>query len=89
MKLRLKKFVLILTFITLTFGTAFAKASLCDSQQSYWFVTGAVFWGSVQTGGCDYIDGAGCLVHVEVYAQYRLWINFGSYDQVTTLCPTI
>ncbi|MBX9892065.1 MAG: hypothetical protein K2Y12_07050 [Chitinophagaceae bacterium] len=83
MKQKLKSIPLVLAFAVMTFGTAFA--SECGDN-AYWIDTGSSFWKNKQTGGCDFIDENGCLVHVEIYTKYRLWINMGTYETVLKLC---
>jgi hypothetical protein len=87
MRLKFKRVLAILTLTILIFESAFAKASACDGHSTYWFDYSAIFWGSVQSGGCDYINSSGCLVHIEQTINYVFYINVGTSETIETLCP--
>lgn len=69
----------------MTFGTAFA--SICGEIE-YPIETSPSFWRNKQSGGCDFIDQKGCLVHVEIFTRYRFFINFGTFERIQKIgCP--
>jgi hypothetical protein len=82
-----KKFLsAFLVIAIITISTAYARKDACDGHSGYFIDAGTPFWDTVQTGGCDYVNDAGCLVHVETYTKYRLCINFGSSQTIETFC---